>query len=673
MQQPLNSYGIVAYTWLNALGVRTYRDPELTPPWLLEGTGLRRAEGLPFVTHWGPVTATLPPIPSELVHHQSRCSHLLWAALQALQDDVRHAVARWGPERVALVIGSSTGGIDVTERVVALEHQGKPPPEDYGFDAVHPFGSLLELARRALGLAGPGYVVSTACSSSGKAIAAAQRLLEANLCDAVITGGADALCQMTLQGFAGLGILSEAPCRPFDVARDGISIGEGSALLLLDRAAKVPLRLLSAGESNDAFHTTAPHPEGLGARLALESALALAGLEAAQIDYVNAHGTGTRQNDSAEALALAAILGPAVTYSSTKDRVGHQLGAAGATEAGFCLDALLSQRVPGNRPETRVDPALAAPPVNRARAAPLRAALSNSFAFGGSNVAVALGTAPADGELERRDRIVPGHVWVEAVGFWAPGYPHLRALLTGAPDPELRRPPATLLPARARGRASLLTRMFAEVYEQIAPPERSGQRGGLPLVCGSALGEMSTTLALLDQLARGESLSPAGFQASVHNTAAGVISIALGDRSFSTALAAGADTWAMSLLEAMAWLSVHGGRVAVLVADEDSPTRLTRRAPYPAAGAALLLHRAPEPTAATLGRLDGLERHAPGTSDAGDDAAREELDRRLPGLAVAPASRGLPLLRALLERREGRYALGDRWSVRVVPVEADAC
>lgn len=669
MQQPLNSYGIVAYTWLNALGARTYRAPEATSPWLLEGTGLRPAAELPFATHWGPVTTTLPPMPPEVAGHRSRCSQLLWASLRALEGDIRGAISRWGPERVAVVIGSSTGGIDVTEQVIALEHRGEPRPDDYDFDAVHPFGALLQMARRALGFAGPGYVVSTACSSSGKAMAAAQRLLEANLCDAVITGGADALCQMTLRGFSGLGILSDDLCRPFDVTRNGINIGEGSALLLLDRAARVPLRLLSAGESNDAFHTTAPHPEGLGARLALEAALRLAGLEPAQVDYVNAHGTGTRQNDSAEALALATTLGPAVTYSSTKDRVGHQLGAAGATEAGFCLDALSAQRIPGNRPGTRVDPELAAPPVSDSRPAPLRTTLSNSFAFGGSNVAVALGVATPEAESAARDRVVPGHVWVEAVGFWTPGYPHLRALLAGTADPELRRPPAALLPARARGRASLLTRVFAELYEQIAPPERPE----LPLVCGSASGEMATTLALLDQLAQGDPLSPAGFQASVHNTAAGVISIALGDRSFSTALAAGVDTWAMSLLEAMAWLSVHGGRVAVLVADEDAPTRLTRRPPYPAAGAALLLQRAPEPPVTALARLEKFERHAPGGLGGGEERrAREELDDRIPGLAAAPASQGFPLLRALVERREGRYAVGDAWSVHVVPTDASA-
>lgn len=680
----LNPYPITAYAWCNALGTRSHPGSPSragSSVWHLDGCGLRPAPSRPVATYWGPIADALPAMPAPIAHHRSRCSQIFWASLSELELAIGAALRRWGPERVGLVVGSSTGGIDVTEQVVALEHQGKSLPWEYDFDAVHPFSALVHMARTALGFEGPGYVVSTACSSGAKALASAQRLLEAGLCDAVITGGADALCQMTLRGFASLGILSTGLCRPFDRHRDGINIGEGSAVLLLERQSASPLLLLSVGESSDAYHTTAPHPEGLGARLALQAALDLAGLTPDRVDYVNAHGTGTRQNDSAEALALSSTLGDQVAFSSTKDRVGHQLGAAGATEVAFCLDGLLAGRMPGNRPGTEPDPSLAVHPLPAPRDAVLRTALSNSFAFGGSNAVVALGRsdtrlateATVGGRAETR-------AWIEAVAFWASGYPTLSALVSGVwSDPE--RPAAHLLPARPRGRASLLTRLFAELLGQLAraTPARPGDETAiasdelatLPIVYGSALGEMSTTLALLDQIGRGDELSPVAFQSSVHNTAAGVLSIALGNRSFSTALSAGGETFAMSLLEALTWLASHGGRIAVLVADEDAPSRLMRAGSFPAAGIGFLLRRAeaaPPPSA--LGTIGGLQRSVPEHADDRSYATRvrSTLAARVPGLERAPASQGLALAQALLDQRAGRYAIGDGWSVLFEPL-----
>lgn len=679
MTRPLQGYGVSAYSWHNALGTRTVRwcgpsaavqiaarvqGSGATHPTsaLLGRSGLVPATDLPFATYWGPSPDPLPAMPEPLARHGSRCSRIFWTALRELATEFEHAATRWAPHRIGLVIGSSTGGIDVTEQVVALEHRGDRLPWDYDFDAVHPFSALLHMAKAAFGIQGPTYVVSTACSSSGKALAAAQRLLEADLCDAVVTGGADALCQMTLRGFACLGILSELPCRPFDVARNGINIGEGSAVLLLERASSSPVVLLGAGESNDAHHTTAPHPEGLGAQLALRAALELSGVAPDGVDFVNAHGTGTLQNDAAETTALAAVFGRQVAYASTKDRVGHQLGAAGATEAAFCLDALAAGLLPGNRPGTQPDPTLAIPPLLADRAGAPRVALSNSFAFGGSNVTVALGWDMAREGIVAPQRLA-GRVWVEAVGFWAPGYPDLRALLDGKEHADQIRPPALLLPPRPRGRASLLTRLFAELFGQVA----GDQGSSLPAVYGSALGEMATTLSLLDQMGRGEALSPAGFQASVHNTAAGVISIALGNRAFSTALAAGSETFAMSLLEGVAWLSVHGGSLAVLVADEAAPTRLRRNGSYPAAGMAFRLTWGEEPAAGALGSIDCLEKTDARAGVALEADTRRALAQRLPGLERAPASHGVCLARALVERRAGVYAIGDEWTVRVTP------
>lgn len=679
MTRRLNAYGISAYSWSSALGtycMRLRRDGSVPDgPSPLDRSGLAPATDLPFATHWGRHAGGLVPLPPALLRHRSRCTQIFWASLHELEADILRLIERWGPHRVGLVVGSSTSGIDITEQVVALEHQGAPLPWDYDFDAVHPFSALLHMAEGAFPLQGPSYVVSTACSSSGKALAAAQRLLEAGFCDAVIVGGTDALCQMTLRGFSALGILSSEGCRPFDVARSGINIGEGSAVLLLERLSTSPLGLLGAGESNDAYHTTAPHPEGLGARIALESALTLSGLDPAEVDYVNAHGTGTRQNDTAEALALRAVFGERVVYSSTKDRVGHQLGAAGATEAAFCLDALARGVLPGNRRDTEVDPALPVAPFLSNRALPAErraqrpAALSNSFAFGGSNVAVALGVVAPERLEARPSAPSPGSVWVESLAFWTRGYPSWTALWSGESDPEEIRPPALLLPTRPRGRASLLTRLFAELLGQLTDTAAAGtSRSDLPVIYGSALGEMTTTLALLDQLGREEPLSPAGFQSSVHNTAAGVLSIALENRAFSTALAAGSETLAMSLVEAVAWLSVHGGRVAVLVADEDAPTRLRPRGSYPAAGIGLLLGHGASPPAHALGLLDGFERRPPATPSAFERETLERVAERAPGLDRATAAQGFALARALLDRLPGRYAVGDTWSVRVSPI-----
>ncbi|HEY8379350.1 MAG TPA: beta-ketoacyl synthase N-terminal-like domain-containing protein, partial [Nannocystis sp.] len=249
------------------------------------------------------------------------------------------------------------------------------------------------------GLHGPGLVLSTACSSSARVFASAQRLLACGVCDAVLVGGVDSLCGLTVRGFAGLEVLSHAPCRPFSRERAGINIGEGAALLLLERHGDGPARLLGVGDSSDAYHMTSPHPEGLGARLAMERALAAAGLSPADVDHVNAHGTGTRQNDSMESAAIRAVFGApesgaGVPVVATKGYTGHMLGAAGATEVAFVIDAIAGGYLPAGVGADPVDDSLGVDVVTARRERRTRAALSNSFAFGGSNVSVLIG-APA--------------------------------------------------------------------------------------------------------------------------------------------------------------------------------------------------------------------------------------------------------------------------------------
>ncbi len=656
-----NPYGISAYGWSNSLGSSHWLGPaEPAESWLLERRGLTPAAlGLPFETYWGRSAAEPPSLPATLELHASRTAALWYESLLGLRAPLARAIARWGSSRVGLVIGSSTGGIDRTEAALAHERITGKLPDDYDFAAQHAYDALLRLTRKHLDITGPGYVVSTACSSSGKALSAAQRLIDAGLCDAVITGGVDALCHMTLRGFSSLGILSSQACKPFDAERNGISIGEGSAILLVERESDSELVVLSAGESSDAYHTTAPHPEGLGARLAMERALELSGLAPSDIDYVNAHGTGTKQNDSAEALAMAKVLSQGVPYSSTKDRVGHQLGAAGATEAAFCLDALRFGRMPGNRPPSTVDSELVFQPLAASKDATLRSVLSNSFAFGGSNVAVALGRRMS-ASRDARDVRLPGRAYLREVAFWSPGYGTLDAYLAARHDATLERPNAEILPPRPRGRASLLTRISAELLDQLVRGDRS-VLAELPTVHASAFGEMATTVSLLGQIGDPNGLSPAKFQSSVHNTAAGQISIATDNRAFSTALAAGDETVAMALVEALGFLALHGGSIAVLISDEEAQSSLMRGVSFPAAGVGYLLTWGDAPPPDALGVLEAVERGS------GSTLAAPLADH---ALARTTAAQGLDLARAAKSRTAGRFALGTEWCVTFEPVRA---
>ena len=311
-------------------------------------------------------------------------------------DAVARAAERVGPERVGVFMGTSTAGILQTELAYRRRGpQGELPP-DFEYRTPHSTSSIAEYVRARLGLAGPCAAISTACSSSAKAFASAARLIEVGVIDAAVVGGVDTFCLTTLYGFGSLQLLSNEPCRPWDAARAGISIGEGAAFILLERAharSAGAMHLLGAGESCDAHHMSAPHPEGLGARLAMQSALASAGLEPGAIDYVNLHGTGTPSNDAAEDQAVVALFGEGVPASSTKGMTGHTLGAAGAVEALIAVLALEEGRIPGS-PGTRIlDPKLRAGYTIRGRAAPLARALSNSFGFGGSNCSLVFGRA----------------------------------------------------------------------------------------------------------------------------------------------------------------------------------------------------------------------------------------------------------------------------------------
>lgn len=332
----------------------------------------------------------------ELARFDSRNNRL--ALLGLSQDGFIEAVSecagRLGRRRVGLFLGTSTSGILETE--IAYRRRGPSGALPAGFDyaATHNAYALAAFVRRVLAIEGPSAVTCTACSSSAKAFASARRMIEADLIDAAVVGGVDSLCLTTLYGFHSLQLVSRTPCRPFDAARDGISIGEAAAFVLLERhsGATPPGAVLLAGlgESSDAYHMSSPHPEGLGARAAMQQALASASLEPRDIDYINLHGTGTQSNDSAEGHAVSAVFGAHIAASSTKGATGHTLGAAGALEAVFCALALRHGFAPGGVNTSRPDPAVGLDYLRENRRLRLRRALSNSFGFGGSNCALVL-------------------------------------------------------------------------------------------------------------------------------------------------------------------------------------------------------------------------------------------------------------------------------------------
>ena len=343
-------------------------------------------------------------LPAPLAAYDCRNNRLTQMALETddFADRIRQAIARHGRDRVGIFLGTSTAGILQTE----LAYRRRDPktgalPADFHYRTTHNSFSLAEFTRDYFGLEGMALAISTACSSSAKVFAAAARQLALGSIDAAIVGGVDTLCLTTLYGFASLQLTAANPCRPYDAERNGISIGEGAAFALLERAdgvANTPaagsILLLGTGESSDAYHMSSPHPEGLGARLAMQAALRSAGLEPADIDYINLHGTATPANDAAEGKAVAALFGDTVPCSSTKGATGHTLGAAGAVEAVICALALTDGFLPGSPGTQSRDPALPIDYLLQGRAGTVRHALSNSFGFGGSNCSLIFGVAP---------------------------------------------------------------------------------------------------------------------------------------------------------------------------------------------------------------------------------------------------------------------------------------
>ncbi len=355
-------------------------------------------------------------IPERLAQYNCRNNRLLFTAAIQLKQNIEQAKRRFGHDRIGIVIGTSTSGISKGEAALDYHQQNGHFPSSFHY-AQQELGSTSDFLRQLFELTGPCYTVSTACSSSTKVFASAQRLLNADLCDVVIVGGVDSLCQLTLNGFNSLESVSKGLCNPFSQNRDGINIGEGAALFLLQKAntldSQPEVMLAGIGESSDAHHISAPHPQGLGAIAAMKAALNDADINASQVSYVNLHGTATPKNDAMESVAMHQVFAGEITNtisntstqntiplcSSTKPLTGHCLGAAGAIEAAFCYlllssfnqDQLLPPHVWDKQqdPNDPILPLVESAPLNgTVQSKPLNYIMSNSFAFGGSNASI---------------------------------------------------------------------------------------------------------------------------------------------------------------------------------------------------------------------------------------------------------------------------------------------
>jgi 3-oxoacyl-[acyl-carrier-protein] synthase-1 len=351
----------------------------------------------------GAVMGKLATLPADMSHHHSRNNQLLLEATLQIRPDIDSAIQTYGRHRIGVVLGTSTSGIDEASQGLAHYLREKQFPAEYDYQQQE-LGAPANFLAEWLQLSGPAYVISTACTSSARALMSAQRLLDLGICDAVLCGGVDTLCKLTLNGFSALEAVSQQRCNPFSVNRNGINIGEAAVLFLMTKRAgdSQPIALLGSGASSDAHHISAPEPTGRGALQAMRKALGRANLQPEQIAYLNLHGTATPHNDAMESQAVATLFPAGVPCSSSKPMTGHTLGAAGALEAAFCWLSLsadnrehaLPPHVWDGQPDPELPPLQWVTPATRLTSIAPRYLMSNSFAFGGNNVSLIIGDAP---------------------------------------------------------------------------------------------------------------------------------------------------------------------------------------------------------------------------------------------------------------------------------------
>ncbi len=500
----------------------------------------------------------------------SRGDRLGWLAARDALRDAGMTAEQLG-DRAGLILGCSVGGsFDSEKFLTRLMRDGKMRPRATRF---HECNSTVELIAEDFGLFGPSFSIATACSSGSLAIATAAEMILAGEADVMLCGGADSLSRMTWGGFHSLLLVDARGCRPFDATRGGMSFGEGAAMLILEseenaqrRGAKILARLTGWGASCDAHHATAPHPEGAGAAAAMQGALRRAGLDGTKIDYVNAHGTGTRDNDLAESKALKTVFGAGVPpFSSTKRFFGHALAASGAMEAVVCIEALRRQLLPPNPGFAQTDPTVGLQPVATLRPAPLTHVMSNSFGFGGNN-AVLIFSTPDVAERPRGSH--PAPVSVTGLGVIAPGAAALRELeapVAGQVLVHACAPPADLATLNPNQRRRLgRMHQFSVLAARRAHTPQENQRVAVAL--GTGFGCLGEGAAFIENLIAKDEAEPmpARFPGSVHNAPAGQVAMDLGARGLNSAPTAGEITFECALWQA--WRQLDNGEADVALA-----------------------------------------------------------------------------------------------------------
>jgi 3-oxoacyl-(acyl-carrier-protein) synthase len=493
----------------------------------------------------------------------SRSDKLGWLAARDAIADAKIDFANCA-ERAGIILGTSVGGsFDSENFLTTLIKRGKIRARPTRF---HECSTTVDLIADSFGLLGPGMALATACSSSALAIAQAAEMIMSGETDVMLAGGADSLSRMTWGGFHSLLLVDAQGCRPFDAARAGMSHGEGAAILVLEseenalqRGAKILARLSGWGLSCDAYHATAPHPQGAGATIAMQTALRRANLEPSAIDYVNAHGTGTRDNDLAESIALKTVFHNRVPpFSSTKRIFGHALAASGAMEAVVCIEALRHQELPPNPGYEKCDPTIGLEPVTAARHAPLTHVMSNSFGFGGNNGVLIFSKPETKPQTSAPKKI---QVAVNGLGVIGPGAMTTKEIVAPLPTGSGlvhscgALADATMLTPNQRRRLSRLQQMALITARKSHAPDAT-QR--VSVVIGTGLGCMEDAGAFLENLVAKDEREPmpSRFPNSVHNSPAGQVAMDQAARAMNSAPTVGEITFECALWQGISQLAI---------------------------------------------------------------------------------------------------------------------
>ena len=606
-------------------------------------------------------------LPSSLAAYDCRNNRLADMALNTdgFAARVAEAKARLGSDRIGVIVGTSTSGVLALEDAYRDRDPGDGDlgdgalPQAFDYTRTHDLSSLACYVRAALGLTGPALTVSAACASSARCFVDAVHFIETGVCDAVVVGGADSLCRMTLRGFASLGIVAPGACRPCDADRDGISIGEAAGFALLEPLGpgEAGLALLGTGASSDAHHMSSPHPEALGAALAMRAALADAGLDPSEIDYVNLHGTGTRANDAMEDQAMMAVFGPDVPCGTTKGWTGHTMGSSGILEAALSAACLEHGLIPGC-PERRArGPRVQIPCPRRERAPSAASRAEQLLRLRRHQLQLGPGVRAVI-----RVSILGASVFGPGLAGWTNAAPILSGQHPWAFADQSPPPPA-LLPANERRRAGLPVRLAMAVSEEAVA--RSGLPKAAPRgVFASSNGDGAVLNAILRALSAPSGtaeaqVSPTQFHNSVHNAVAANWTIGVGSMRPATCIGMHDDTFAAGLLKAAAETAREREPVLLCAYDAPMPEPLNAKRPTAFAFAAAFV-LAPEGGTPLALRY---------TADAVGPEAWRPRTPGVDGLAEGnAAARSLRLLEALACGAADRFALplaGGRVEIEV--------